>query len=157
MAETKRNEHSLEDALDLDVLREDALDMSEVEMELSGQGVDADRIDRWGRAVARERLNARRSGPPRELPWQSEARRRLAHARSISPGVDRTALPRDRAGLLSVVHRLRSQLGPQAEVVFRGREPEAADEDDLRGLIEDLMLLEALPDPTDGHEDEEPT
>lgn len=134
----------LEDALDRDVL---SCDMNAVDHELEHEGIDPDRIARWGLAIARQRFEEKR------LAWQSRARRRLQHVRGLGFADEIAALPDDREALLAIALRLRHELGAPAEMAFRKRAPETADPDELKMLIEELMLLKALPPDVPDDED----
>jgi len=127
----------IDDALDLDVLTQP---MDDVEAELEARGIDPQRLAAWAGAVARQRLAEKR------LAWQSRAHARWQRALDLQPSVDRTSLPNDRDALMAIVQRMRSSIGAPAELAFRKRAPETADIEELKQLIEELALLEALPD-----------
>lgn len=130
----------LADELDLDVLEASC---EAVDAELTACGIDPDAAAAWGRALVRERLEDRR------LAWRIEAQRRLQEALSKGPRSDRPPLPQGREALLAMVESLRGKMGAAAEIAFRKREPATADEDELKMLIEELMLLDELDDSSD--------
>lgn len=145
MSSTKsRQTSSIEDALDLDVFE---CDLAEVDAELRSKGADPVEIARWGASAAEGRRDTK------TLDWRLNAQRALQAALSKGAPVRGDALPSDRGALLSMVESLRHRMGATAEVAFRKREPSTADADELKMLIEELMLLDEL---GGDDEDEEP-
>jgi len=135
MSKPKAPPPGLEDALDLDVLQ---CDIDDVDAELRAQGVDPEGIAAWGTRIARKGLEDRRLG------WQLAARKRLQDALSRGPRAVQEALPNDRGALLAIVGQLRGRMGTAAEIAFRKREAQTADTEELKLLIEELLLLEEL-------------
>ena len=88
----------------------------------------------------------------RSLTWRTRARKRLDASERTRPRSD--DLPDDREALLARIEEARSstRFGAQVEMAFRDRQPEEADTEELRGLLEDIGMLEQLEDEDLGEE-----
>ncbi len=139
MSKTQKPSSTLEflDLLDSDLLF-GPLELAENKLRMAG--LDPAAIGQRGSAMALKLQEKRR------LAWQQAARRRLDSGRRLSS--DLVELPTDRSSLLALVQAARSdtRFAGQVEMAFRDRSPEEADSEELRGLLEDIKLLERLED-----------
>lgn len=129
----------IQETLDLDILE---CDLEEVDTVLQSTGLKAEDVEAWGASVVHPLLEQRKGS------WRVRAQSKLQEALAKASKLSVESLPSDRSGLLSIVESLRDRLGPAAAMAFRKREPALADADELKMLIEELMLLDELgPDP----------
>ncbi len=135
---------ALEGLRDAEVLDEEFVDEGALAAELTQMGLDPGEVARRGREVAA--LARSKDATWREVATARRARwKELSQARRRAPGRARRAtMTRDE--LLDALEeaRRRPGVGRRVAAYFRGRNPGLADEDELRGMLEDLDLLFTL-------------
>lgn len=133
----------LEGLRDAEVLDEEFVGEEALAEELREMGLDPEEVARRGRevaAIARTRdASWRAVATARQERWRALAAARRAPARSRRASMSR-------AELLDALEEARQRpgVGKRVAAYFRGRNPGAADEEELRGMLEDLELLFTL-------------
>ena len=133
----------LEGLRDAEVLDGEFVDEAALAQELRSMGLDPGEVARRGRetaAVARTSdVSWREVATARQARWKALTEARRAPTRSRRAAMSR-------AELLEALEEARQRpgVGRRVAAYFRGRNPGLADEDELRGMLEDIELLFTL-------------
>lgn len=131
----------LEEMLDADWLRVDAVAEEEIDRELEALGLIPEQVEAQGARLGRRAAMG-------ALDWRAKARQRMnQHAARIEAMTRTPRAPMTRGELLEALERARSSSDAGADHIatyFRSRTPEVASNEELQGLLQDLELLHAL-------------
>jgi hypothetical protein len=113
---------------------------------------EADRIQKLSDAEVAADVKAQGGDPA----WKAKARARLSNARRAMADVPKTPASMPRKEILARIDAARKnpRLSSPVAAFFRKRKPEETSDEELRELLDELLLLEAVEDDADGSDGE---